>query len=300
MVLATGGRAAVRSRPVDASHAFDLRLVPVETRPFAHIVREGFLRPDLYAALSETFPDPPPSVSPSGHALYWGDPAYDQLLAEHACWRELFDACQSPAFVEYVLAQFADAFARCLVDLGRATFVRYQESRADKERRHLQNPLHRPEELWVRMDLHRGHRGYDRGIHVDHRRRLMTMLIYFCDAREARMLGGSLVLEPSALGFPRHRRKVVVPAKNRMAMFACSADSFHSVPPILFTTQHRRYIQIHLSSSVDVWAEPRVTAAERAARAVRESIPGRIVRRLARDTARARHARALRREGAAR
>ena len=206
----------------------------------------------------------------------------------------MFEACQSPALVDWALAQFRPAIdgpgGTCLVDLTNARFVRYRESREDKERPRLREVTLAPDELWVRLDLHRGRRGYDRGIHVDHRRRLMTILIYFCDADEARMLGGTLVLHPNQLGLPARRRKVIVPRHNRMVIFPCTAHSFHSVPPLLFATQDRRYVQIHVSSSVDVWPDPPppgplITASA----AWRASWPGRLARRLRREAGTARH-----------
>lgn len=274
---------------MSAATLLDLRIAPVSEAPFPHVAKDAFLPDELYRELRRTFPDPPPSVSPSGHALYWGDPAYDRLIEENPAWRSLFDACQTQAFVDYVLAQFRSTFAGCLVDLGRAKFVSYQESREDKESRHLRQPIHAPDALWVRLDLHRGRSGYDRGIHVDHRRRLVTMLIYFCDADEARMLGGSLVLQPNALGLPRRERKVITPRHNRMVIFPCSESSFHSVPPILFATQDRCYVQIHISSSVDLWPSPPPNALVTASRALRSSLPGRVGRRLVRDAKKTRH-----------
>lgn len=283
--------------------AFDLRLVATEEEPFAHVAKDGFIEAGLYDQLSRTFPDPPPSVSPSGYALYWGDPAYDRLLDDSPAWRALFEACQSPRFVAWALEQFRSTLTSasngCLVDLTNARFVRYRESREDKESRHIRETGLAPDQLWVRLDLHRGRRGYDRGIHVDHRRRLMTILIYFCDAAEAQMLGGSLVLQPNRLGLPVRRRKVIVPRHNRMVIFPCTARSFHSVPPLLFANQDRRYVQIHISSSVDVWPAPAPPGPLiEASQALRASLPGRVGGRLLREAEKARHRLKIWRAGA--
>src|SRR5205085_12152082 len=130
-------------------------------------------------------------------------------------------------------SQFADAYPShgWLVDLSRARYVPYLESRADKEARHISQIEHEPHELWVRVDIHQGLVGYTRMPHVDHRRRVISMLIYMCDADENRMVGGDLVL---------HRTKsslfgsnlVIRPKHNRMAVFPCHSKSVHSVPEI--------------------------------------------------------------------
>jgi hypothetical protein len=80
------------------------------------------------------------------------------------------------------------------------------------------------------------------------------MLIYLCDGDANGMQGGNLTL---------HRRQkaswidladvVVRPTHNRMAAFACHANSWHSVPPITAQSAPRNYLQITVSSSIDAW-----------------------------------------------
>jgi hypothetical protein len=260
----------------------DLRLSPVTRRPFPHVLRDGFIRPDLYRELQRTFPDCPPSSGPSGHGLFWGDAGHEALLASSPAWRELFDAVQGQAFVDYALTQFADVIgAECLVDLARARYVRHQENREEKERQRLPAGGPRQDELWVRHDIHRAHRGYDRGIHLDHRRRLISMLIYFCDAREARMVGGNLILERSASGWPPWGRRSIHVRHNRMVAFPCAPSSFHAVPPVLFSRQHRKFVQIQISSRADLWREPPRRLTDVAVRSVTQAPPLRAVRRAA-------------------
>jgi len=123
----------------------------------------------------------------------------------------------------------------------------------DKELRHIREPRHAPDELWVRLDIHQGHVGYSRAVHVDHRRRVLSMLVYFCDRDENRMEGGELVLHAERRRWFRGRHRVVVPRHNRMAAFACTARSRHSVPEIRKAAAPRNFVQIAISSSVDCW-----------------------------------------------
>ena len=247
----------------------------VAPRPFPHVVKDGYLEPDLYRALAGSFPECPPSSGPTGYSYFWGDPEYDQLLAGSEAWRTLFHRFHSDAFIRFVLAQFRDVFARELtVDLSKARYVPYLETRADKERPKIAHVEHAPDELFVRMDVAQAHKGYDRGAHLDHRRRAATLLIYFCDADENQMVGGDLLLHERSDGAPV---EVVRPRHNRMAMFPCHNGSWHSVAPIVSQVRPRNFIQVTVSSSVDLW-QPLVQSPLARATAGLHTIAGRAAR----------------------
>jgi hypothetical protein len=238
-------------------------LVPLDIKaePFPHVVQERFIEPEQYRQLRRTFPNCPPGTSPTGYSLYWGDEGYGRLLEEQPAWRALFETFHSQAFVEWGLRQFAEVWQRegCRIDLSGARYVPYREDRVDKERATLRKIEHEPHELWVRMDIHQGRVGYSRPVHLDHARRLVSMLIYFCDHAESRMAGGELLLH-GAEGRREGGRVPtrVAPRHNLMVAFPCSNASHHSVPRITSASAPRDYIQVHISSSVDVWprAEP--------------------------------------------
>lgn len=234
----------------------DLSILAVNSNPFEHILRDGFIDPATYADLCRSFPACPPRIGPTGYSCYWGDADYDALLAGSAAWRSLFEAFHSQAYVDYMITQFGSTFREngCVVDLSRAKFVSYQESRKDKESRHIANVVHAPHELWVRMDIHQAHVGYTRARHLDHRRRLMTMLIYFSDAETNAMDGGDLVLHRKQKSWTSWGDVVVRPAHNRMVAFACHKNSWHSVPPTASQTAPRNFLQITVSSSNDAWS----------------------------------------------
>lgn len=223
----------------------------VSDHPFPHVLKDGYLEPELYRELVASFPECPPNSGPTGYNYFWGDPEYDRLLADSPAWRTLFERFHSQAFVDFARAQFPRVVAEeCVVDLSRARYVPYQESRADKEQPRLAKIEHAPDELWVRMDVTQARRGYDRGPHLDHRRRLITMLVYFCDADEIAMVGGDLLLHR---GPDTPAMEVIRPRHNRMAMFPCHNASWHSVSPIVKQERPRNFIQVTVSSSVDLW-----------------------------------------------
>jgi len=226
----------------------------VSVEPFPHVVHHQFIAPQYYLELCRSFPNCPPSTGPTGFSLFWGDPAYQRLLDEQPAWQALFNTFQSQQFIDWGTEQFAKVWheAGCKVDLSRARYVSYCEDRIDKERSTLREIKHEPHELWVRMDIHQGQMGYDRGIHVDHARRLISMLIYMCDHTENQMVGGELFLHTGA-GPQTDPPVCITPRHNLMVAFPCTAQSYHSVSEITSTLVPRNYIQVHISSSVDIW-----------------------------------------------
>ncbi|MBI4907339.1 MAG: 2OG-Fe(II) oxygenase [Acidobacteria bacterium] len=236
-----------------SAFSFEPRFVHAE--PFDFIQQEQFLREDLYRELERSFPVCPPSTGPSGFSYYWGDGEYQRLIAENWAWKEFFETAHSQRFVEYCRTQFHRAYQRhrCIIDLSKAVYVPYQESRQDKERRHIRKINLQPHELFVRLDLHQGYIGYRRKIHLDHRRRVATLLIYFCDADESGFDGGDLVLHKRKFRILHPEAARIRPKRNLMAGFACSPVSFHSVPDILRQDSPRNFVQIQLSSQVDAW-----------------------------------------------
>jgi hypothetical protein len=238
-----------------ADHVFDLTGWTLRPRPFGHALVENFVRPDLYARLVEGYPHCPPRIGPSGHCSYWGDPDYDDLVTNNPDWRDLFEATQSQGFVTRMIERFGDELTArgCTIDLERAEFVRYRESREDKERRHIENVMLEPHQLWVRLDIHQGNLGYHRVRHLDHRRRLISMLIYMCDGDENDMVGGDLVLHRGRRPLLPWGDVTVRPRHNRMAAFACHPNSWHSVSEITSLKAPRNFLQIVVSSSVDAW-----------------------------------------------
>jgi hypothetical protein len=227
----------------------DSSIGPLRDSPFPHVLVDDWLEPALYAAIEQRFPLCPPNSGPTGFTLHWGDPDYDSLIASDPAWAALFRHFHDQAHVTAAIARFADVFAaEATVDLSRARYVPYQESRADKERGRLARVEHDPDELWVRLDIMQGRLGYCREPHLDHRRRATSMLLYCCDAEENEMVGGDLILH-GADG----ATEAVRPRRNRMVMFPCAPWSLHSVSPILALSAPRNFVQVTISSSVDIW-----------------------------------------------
>lgn len=241
---------AADSPQVDQSIC-DLAHRAVNEQPFPHLLHHHFIQPEIYEQLRRSFPKCPRNTGPTGYSLYWGDKSYQKLLDREPAWKALFNCFHSQTFIDWARERFSPWWSQlgCTIDLANARYVPYCEDRIDKERPALRRVELEPDELWVRMDIYQGHVGYARVPHVDHRRRLLSMLIYFCDQRENQMEGGELLLHDAAR-VPAAR---VVPQHNLMVAFPCAAQSHHSVTPIQSLATPRNYIQVQISSSVEIW-----------------------------------------------
>ena len=225
--------------------------LPVASQPFPHVLVDDWLDTAFYAELAGTFPDCPPASGPTGYTLFWGDPDYDRLVEENPAWKAFFQTFHSQRFVDYAIDQFADVFREeAVVDLSRRRYVPYAENRADKQRATLGPTGYAPDDLWVRVDIMQGRVGYTRGAHLDHRRRAITLLVYFGDASDNDMIGGELILHAA-----NGDTTTLAPRHNRMIMFPCNNASFHSVAPIVSQSRLRNFVQVTVSSSVDLWPE---------------------------------------------
>ena len=238
--------------PVPTGGVCDWSRLEVNNQPFPHVVRERFIEPEHYRRLAESFPACPPTPEPTGYSLFWGDAGYERLLEEQPAWRTLHETFHSQRFIDWAVGQFAPFWRQegCEIDLSRARYVPYREDRIDKARPSLRRVEHAPEELYVRMDIYQGRAGYGRPVHVDHRRRLVSMLIYMCDPLE----GGELLLHtgPKQRWYGARPGRVA-PRHNLMVAFPCTARSHHSVSPVASRDATRNYIQVQISSSVDIW-----------------------------------------------
>jgi hypothetical protein len=222
---------------------------PAIADPFPHVLQDNYLDADHYRALATSFPECPPNSGPTGHTLFWGDEAYDRLIGTSSAWSALFDRFHSQSFIDFSLSQFRSSLVGCPVDLTNAHYVPYQESRAEKELASPSLTRAPADAVWVRVDIMQGRVGYVRAPHLDHGRRAISMLIYMSDAEEDRMVGGELILNTPD-GAPA---KVIAPRHNRMVTFPCTPASFHSVRPILSQQGPRNFVQVTISSSVDLW-----------------------------------------------
>ncbi len=258
------------------SDFFDTSPAELRRDPFPHVVVDGFFHAEVFAELRASFPSTLSGVDGlrKARSLYPGDLAYEHHLSRNRLWRELVEVVKTADFISYIREQFAEVWSeeRCRVDFRRARPVEFFESRPDKHRLKLPAIQHGRDALWSRLDLYQALPGYSLPVHLDHRRRVVSQLVYFDAADE----GGQLRLHraradlnllerlglyrtPSSFSALRNRlpdTRAIRAVPNRMVMFPCTRGSWHSVTPLRKAGVPRQHIQIQLSSSEDVWSRP--------------------------------------------
>lgn len=240
-----------------------------ETSPFAHCVVDGIFSDAVYNELASTFPECPPGSGPTGFTLYRGDTLFDDALSTTPAWQELFAYCNSSAFLDAISSLFSDEIDRsCHIARADMQLVDHIETRAEKEQASTRYRGLAPADMFLRFDFMQGKESYDREKHLDHRRRLATMLLYFDAPGPGRFDGGDLILHnPDGEAV-----RIVTPAPNRAVLFACSEHSWHSVRAVRNCVSSRRVVQVAISSCHDIWPGPKTSARSRASSLARRSL----------------------------
>lgn len=228
----------------------NLATLPVGADPFPHAVLDGLFAPEVFQVLADSFPVCPPASGPTGRTVHRGDPHFDAVMQAEPLWRTLFDEVNSQSFVDTLAALFAAEMERaCFVDRTALRFIDHVETRQEKEQGRIHRPASPPEDVFVRFDFMQGMDAYAREAHLDHRRRLATLLIYFDTPGPETYAGGGLLLHDTRGGIGKR----LSPAANRGVLFPCSEKSWHSVDAVTNCLRPRRFVQIAASSAHDLW-----------------------------------------------
>jgi len=265
----------------------------VRKSPFPHVLKEGMLPPELYAALRADFPtasafDRQVQVSGStgsrvgnGFDIYRGDPEYSDLIARSEAWKSFDSYINSPQFVQ----TFLDLFGPDLNELGCVIDVRPDKYRRDhieprsaltrhkgmRERfgewkQYLTGAGTGAAELFTRLDIEKSVSGYAKPPHCDRPNRLCSLIIYFVDADRAGLEGGELNIyahkkPKSPIEHERHPKQTdvevvatVKPKENLGVFFPCSNNSYHGVNAIRSVGVERDFLYINISTvSASCW-----------------------------------------------
>jgi len=281
----TGGGSAAEAGSVEAAEdsprILNVSRQEVVTEPFPHVIKEGMIEVDFYRRLKAEFPSDKlfdgrgkKIGARTGRDFYQGDAGFDEFLAQSPTWRAFHAYMHSPRFLQLTLDLFGEHLERfgCRVDPARARLVDFTENRfrvwwrARKARWFGAGGQKDPNDLFVRFDIEQGTTGYAKPVHCDNPSRLVSLLVYFCDADEIGMEGGDLRIHEHLQKKPyteyeRHPKpedtRIVAsyrPRENFGAFFLCSNNSYHSVTAVTAVKDYRRFIYMNLSSTADsIW-----------------------------------------------
>jgi hypothetical protein len=258
-------------------------------KPFPFVLKQPFIEPELYRQLKAEFPPNDffdRAIGPgsrSGRDLYRGDAEFDAFMQTSPAWRTFYEYINSEMYMRLILDMFGPYFSEfaCKVDPAKATFSTYWEPR---ENLHAKSLLARAyskvtpsalktsksematNDLYSRFDIQQGGVGYDKAVHCDRPNRLVSMVIYFCDADDIGMKGGELSLHEHRETKPyqeyeRHPHadnvrtiKTLKARDNLGLLFLCSNNSYHSVAGISALNSYRNFTYINISSRAErIW-----------------------------------------------
>jgi hypothetical protein len=267
----------------------------VVTNPYPHIIKDRILPQDLYEALKRDFPSQEifdsqkdnyglrGSRTGSGTDIYRGDPAFDVLTGRSEAWREFTNYINSKDFMQDTLSVFGDnwALTGCRIDPTLAVFNDYVEPRetmtndetiTDKLSKLGKGVFGKSigeknvNELFTRFDIHMGKEAYAKAVHCDRPNRLISLIIYFCDADEIGLVGGDLGIhkhrkDKKFSQYERHPKledteqvAKLRPKDNLGVFFMCTNNSYHSVTEITSASKPRNFLYLNISSMAhDIW-----------------------------------------------
>jgi hypothetical protein len=228
--------------------------IDVRRHPSPHVVLDQLFPEELYRRACGAFPALDARADGrAGRDLLPGDPGYDVTVAQIP-WSDVCGYLASPAFVGTLLEGFRPTMTehRCLVDLDSYRLTPFVEPRALLQSPTLDLGDDDQNSLFTRIDFQESGPGYRRGIHCDHRRRIISGIVFFSDAIAQAMKGGEFVLH-GPVGHEHPATISVAPRHNRAVFFLSSATSFHEAAQLESCRGTRRWLYYAISSKADVW-----------------------------------------------
>jgi len=270
---------AIESSAVESM--FQLSPTDVISRPFPHVIKQDILEPNCYRQLKAEFPADDlfdnrgkRIGARTGRDLYRGDSGFEEFIEQSPAWQKLYTCMNSQAFLKFTMDMFGPYLHefQCRVSAEKAQIVSHTESRfsvwsrARKARSFAAGTKQDPNKLFVRFDIEQSDTGYAKPVHCDNHSRLVSFLVYFCDADEIGLEGGDLRIHAHAENkrysdYERHPKesdtKVIQtlrPRDNLGVFFLCSNNSYHSVTAVTRSRDYRRFIYTNLSSTAEsIW-----------------------------------------------
>ena len=225
----------------------------IQLHPFPHAIVENIFPDEVYRRACDEFPVLEARAGGrAGRDLFADDEGYAKVVGSIP-WKTIHERLTGSVFVDKLLL----GFRRALIEHGcKVSANDYQLSTFIEPRALLQSPVidpdADPDTLFVRMDFQEAGPGYFRNVHCDHRRRVVSGIIFFCDAEAQVMDGGQFVLYGQS-GEVTKPEVFVDPRHNRAVFFLCCNTSFHEAALLKSCRGSRRWLYYSVSSKVDVW-----------------------------------------------
>lgn len=263
----------------------------VVLEPFPHVIKQNIIDPELYKELARDFPETIlkneksmiASRTGSGNDIYRGDDQYKYLTEQFNSWWQLDAYINSNKFMNLVIDLFGNFIDESYSPLNSQSmeytdYVEPREAMSPPQTNLLEKIRFslglKPKfedsvvcnSIFSRLDIHSAMSGYGIPVHCDRANRVISLIIYFCDADETGMVGGNLGIHKHKKAkklwqYERHPNKddteliqTVSPQENLGVFFLCSNHSYHSATTIESIVKPRRFLYINISSKAkQVW-----------------------------------------------
>ncbi len=231
----------------------------LRTSPYPFLVQQDLLDADTFRALRSSYPvfERSPMWNRMTADLMKGDAGFDAAVSGGA-WKQMFDYFHSRCFVDQMLSLYAgtQAAGALRVGMGGLRLTDHVETREWIAEGGVSQRVEAyggdRSEIFIRMDFGVGESGYARATHVDWRHRICSLMLYFDDADETGMRGGSFRVEEFAGGKSTVRHSF----KSRRNLGILKLDdnhSHHSVDEVTRIRGQRRTLYVAVSSRGRVW-----------------------------------------------
>tara|TARA_B100000900_G_scaffold414532_1_gene441435 strand:- start:3734 stop:4483 length:750 start_codon:yes stop_codon:yes gene_type:complete len=224
-------------------------------KPFPILIQENFLDTDLYNELLKNFPKEKDFGKPfrMHGELTYPDVNYNKLL-EKECWKKLHNYIYSRDFVDKILNYFNNELREqkdLLLNLNDIEFVLEYEGRNIQKK---YNTTESNGKVYTRVDIGYGKDEYGkigggRGIHIDNRSRLFSMLLYFCDNKDFE--NGEFQIHDCENNFNINDK--IKPKHNLAIISIQNNKAYHSVNPVKNCKSPRYALYISIYSKENIW-----------------------------------------------
>jgi hypothetical protein len=227
--------------------------------PSPHLSISEVVPSDLYRVSS--FPAIPKSSGGRvGRDLLVDDPGFHDLVMKPG-WREIYQQFQSESLFAELVSLFQDDMIRfnCQINAKQVRLEHFCEPRSYIGSRDYDIDDTDPHSLFVRFDLQAADGTYRPYVHLDHPRRLISGLLFFCDASEEGLVGGEFALfrdlefsDDRICHVPQIAKKFPIKHNTGVLFLNCNTG-FHGPCPILTIVGLRRWVYFSISSHRSIW-----------------------------------------------
>ena len=227
------------------------------TDPYPHAILTNVIPADLYSQLK--FPQMQKrNNTRAGWDLFKGEKNYDDFFAADQNWKRVQTLLDSEEFIFSMCRVFEPEFKLQNIDVKRLKLFEFTETPAQMQMGHIAFGKF-DHKIFNRFDLQASDGTTLRVPHVDHARRLIGGVLFFCDGREEGMVGGDFGVwrdrqyKGDRVAHDCELVKTYPIRHNTAYIFLNRNDSFHAPMSVTEISGTRKWSYFSISARQNVW-----------------------------------------------